>query len=170
MQAIVFQNRIELSDYKRAQYLHMRSRGYWLIGILLLAIAAVCIAARLAGYRFGGSVLPLNYPLFFVVVYVFLLYAVFLPMRFTRIYKSHKLLQKSFISELTEEGLRSKSDMGESNIPWEMFAKWKASKHILLVYQADNLFHLFPARLFPSAERYAELQQLLTEKIGPRKR
>lgn len=170
MQPIVFQNKIELSDYKRAQYLHMRSRWYWLIGILLLAVAVACIAWRVVDYRFGGRVLPLDYLLLFVIAYVFLLYTVFLPMRFTRIYKSHKLLQKAFTSELTEEGLHSKSDMGESNIPWEMFAKWKASKHILLVYQADNLFHLFPVRFFPSAERYAELQRLLTEKIGPRKR
>ena len=170
MHPIVLHNKIELQDYKRAQYLHMRSRLYWLIGALLLAVAATCIASRIVDYRLGSSVLPLDYFLFFAIVYLFLLYAVFLPMRFTRIYKSHKLLQKTFISELTEQGLRTSSDVGESNIPWEMFAKWKANKHILLVYQADNLFHLLPVRLFPSQEGYAELQQLLAEKIGPRKR
>ncbi len=168
MEPIVLEGRIEFADYLAAQRLHRKSGGAWrLIGALNVLVALLWLLGRVIDVRAHGWHVELfDYAALVYAVYIAVIYQVFLPWQYARVYRSHKLLQQDFHYELGEERLHARSAVAESNIPWPLFAKWKADRAVALIYQAHNLFHVLPARWFPSPQRYQEFLQMLGGKMG----
>ncbi|HZR38052.1 MAG TPA: YcxB family protein [Nevskia sp.] len=168
MEPIVVDGRVEFADYVAAQRLHRKSGLAWrLIGVLSLLMALLWLAGRFLDVRQRGwRVETFDYAALAYFVYIALIYLVLLPWQYARLYRSHQLLRQDFRYELGEDGLHARSAVAQSDIPWHLFAKWKANSEVALVYQAHNLFHVLPARWFASPQRYQELLKLLGSKLG----
>jgi hypothetical protein len=89
-----------------------------------------------------------------------------LPWRFGRVFDKTPLLGAPFSVEYSEEGLRFRSEYGESKLPWAHWAKWQESRSLILVSAAHNLFHVLPKRCFSNAESIAQFRSTLVERIG----
>jgi hypothetical protein len=158
------------SDYKRAMWLHMRPRRFLAVMGAFLLILMVAILS-IASYRFFTigrdlhTVLGLGGGLGFICLWFFF----YMPYRLRGIYLQQKLLHEELIVEISEAQLITKSLHGQGTMPWEIFHKWKANKQLVLVYQSDAAFHIFPKQAFPLQEEFKTFQSILRSKLGPQK-
>lgn len=161
-------------DYVQASYLNMRPRptfkwaGYFilLLSVLVLGISGyqclfhseACDAGK-SGILFGVLAGSLAY-LAFVFGYSY-------PKRIRNLYAQQKTLQSPYRMEVTDEGMLTQSEIGNSKLTWDYFRKWKEGKNLFAVYQSDVLMHIFPKRCFASPEELTEFRELLRAKLGP---
>jgi hypothetical protein len=161
---------ISPSDYKRAIWVHMRPRRFLacvgaflvVLGLVILGITSYHLVTTGGDLKF---VLGLGGGLGVLCLWFFVL----LPRQLSRIYRQQKLLHEELIVEISDVHLMMKSPHGQGTLPWEVFHKWKADKQMVLVYQSDVMFHIFPRRAFPSLEDFQTFQSLLSTKLGPQK-
>ena len=97
--------------------------------------------------------------------YFGLSYLVVLPYRTRKIFRQQKTLQRPYDIRLSEEVLESVSEDGRVKMPWKNFHKYKMSKEMILVYQSDAIFHMFPKRWF-AEEQFLEFQNILLRQLG----
>jgi hypothetical protein len=149
-------------DYVNAQYLSMRPRPFfkW-CGIFLIALTVLMCVVSL-------FIFPLHWSAFFIAlvgVYLMVCYAFLLPHHARKIFNQQKTLQQPYDMEITAEGVSSSGSHGSINMEWKDFHKYKMGKDLILVYQSDVLFHMFPKRWF-SDDEFAQLQNYLHENLG----
>ena len=101
------------------------------------------------------------------MAYLGIYFFLWFPRRLNRLYEQQKLLHSEFTVEISDEHLVTRSVHGESKLPWSMFHKWKSGGDIVLLYQSDALFHVFPGRSFTSAADFESFQDILSEHVGP---
>jgi hypothetical protein len=147
---------VEESDYVGAQWLHLRPRRVMrvlglLTALMLLGGGAVQIVGWAQGQNPLSDALMLPFLLSLALGYVALL-----RWQFTRSYRGYKAIHSPIAMEISEAGLHSRSEHGEARLPWHLFRKYKENDRMLLLYQAGNLFHVIPKRLFRGL---AELDQ-----------
>lgn len=99
------------------------------------------------------------------LLYFALLYGVWLPFRTKRLFLQQKTLQEPYEVEITDEAYSASSCHGQSRMVWKDFHKHKMSARIILLYQSDVLYHLFPTRWF-SEDQLAEFQKILRANLG----
>lgn len=144
-------------DYLRSQYLHLRSR------ILPMALLGLAVGLLLIGFFLSP---PWHRAWFALWVlgalagYVLILLFVIIPWRVRRLFRQQKLLHETYEMEITAEGFTNSSRRGRASFTWGDFHKFRAAKEITLLYQSDNMFHMFPRRCF-TEEQYAEFQGYL---------
>ena len=161
---------IELSDYKQAMRLHLRPRKFLMVIGSFLLILMVAILS-IASYRFFTTgrdlhtLLSLGGGLGFICLWFFF----YMPYQLHRIYQQQKLLHEKLIVEISDADLITKSTHGQGTVPWELFHKWKSNKQLILVYQSEAIFHIFPRQAFPSQEEFQAFQTILCSKLGPQK-
>ena len=153
-------------DYIRARFLHMRPRPVlkWL-GILVVAAAVVTQALL---WLLPGTHRPEMTPLLVqlgLVVYLLLRLLVWLPWRTRTAFKQQKSLQEPYDVEISEDLYHATSAHGTCAVPWRDFHNYKVGPTLILVYQSDALFHMFPKRWFADGE-FAEFQQILARNLG----
>jgi hypothetical protein len=150
-------------DYFQAQRLHQGLRILLILGAcMLIALLVVTIRAH-DPYWWQIT----------IVIWVgwFLLFKFMQPRSLARrcrkTFAQQKALQVPYQMELTDNEYRAQSELGNSHIPWSSFYKWKANSLLVLVYQSDRIFHMFPRRFFASDDDYQDFQNVLLRKIGP---
>lgn len=160
--------RISRSDYERASRLHTRPRAAFKVaGLLLLfsAAAALFFAAHMfftAGHGLFTAILILC-----GLTYFTLLFLVLIPRFVRRSYVRQGRLAGLQTVDVCEGGLVLGNSVGQGSLPWASVLRWKASKHVVIVYVSDGRFIILPGHAFPSAEGFRMLEQLLDEKVGP---
>ena len=155
-------------DYIEAQYLHLRPRPLFkYIGILLFALA---ILASLQQFVFPTPRLVAWLPSATLgcLLYFALLYFVLIPKRIRKIYKQQKSLQSPYESNITEEAYGTVGVQGTARIPWTEFYKFKTGKNMILVYQSDAIYHIFPKRWFTDRQ-FAVFHSILQDQLGKSK-
>jgi YcxB-like protein len=161
---------IGASDYKRAMWIHMRPRRILAIPGIVLLVLMVAILI-ICCYRFFTTgedfeyILALGAGLGYLCFWFF----IYLPFRLRRIYRQLKVLHEEAVVEISDTQIKAKTSHSESNLPWEHFHKWKADKDLVVVYQSDVSFYLFPRRAFSSPEEFQTFQSILKTKLGPEK-
>ena len=155
-------------DYVNAQFLHMRPRpvikfaGY-ILAILFAVVVIISVYRMLLhGNENIGSCT------FFVIVcslYLLMYFRVLIPLRAKKIFKQQKTLHDPFETEISIEGIATTHPRGNFKMAWKDFHKYKVGRDLILVYQSDAIFHMFPKRWFSDSE-YAEFQQYLKEALG----
>lgn len=165
-----FNCKIEPADLRRALWVHIRPRPVFAVIGVALALLLVAVFT-LALYRLltSGEGLSLVLTLGACIAYFGWYFFVCLPRRMTRLYDQQKMLHDEFSVEISDEHLTSRNAHGESKIPWSVFHKWKSGGGMVLLYQSDALFHVFPARVFPSAADFQSFREILTRQLGPRR-
>jgi hypothetical protein len=86
---------------------------------------------------------------------------IFLPRRIKKLYRQSMNLYGAPEYRFTENGVHTKSQYGESTIPWEKYAKWMEDPEILVLFQTDNTINLFPKR-YLTQEQTNEIRQAIT--------
>jgi len=152
-------------DYLRALYLHIRPRPLlkWL-GILG-ALNVVWVNIQLMLHPHKNEDAWIYYWLLGVIVFIIWKYAIALPKKTRRIYRQQKMLQTPYEAEITEESYEGESHCGKGKMAWKDFHKYKTGKDIVIVYQSDALFNMFPKRWF-SDEEFVEFQSILHRQLG----
>lgn len=154
-------------DYVKAQFLHLRPRAVfkWVgVIIVLLAVIVFVFAAYrdLQEKRLSSAVMWMGIAgLYFTICYGFLL-----PWRSRRHFKQQKTLNASFKMTIDSEALRSESSFGTLHFKWKDFHKYKIGNNLILVYQSDLLFHMFPRRWFESEEDFRLFLFYLQQNLG----
>ncbi len=141
---------IRPEDYRRAALLHLRPRPvFGLAGILMLALAAFGAVHKIcsADTWDPSTFVPLG-SLVFLGVYFFAV----IPWRATRQFKQNRFLAHVAEFRIDAAGLRSQSDLGSMEIPWDHLHKWKESPRLILLYPTDATYLIFPRCLFAPAE------------------
>jgi hypothetical protein len=159
--------KLERDDFKRAAWLHMKPRrGFAIIGSTLIILALGIIALELQKFFMHGDGLTTVLVLGAILVYFALYFFVWIPHQMKKLFDQQKLAQTECQMEISDECLVSRASYGESKIPWPSFHKWKATSDMILLYQSDALYHVFPARMFPSPGDFKAFQSILAEHLG----
>lgn len=156
---------IEVSDYVQAQYLHLRPRPLikWL-GIFLIVLFVLVTLQQIIIPQ-GGRITILPYILIAVGFYLVIIYGIWLPYRTKKIYKQQKTLQEPFESEISSDEFISTNSLGTARLRWKDFHKYKVGKDMILVYQSDLMFHMFPRRWFCEGD-YERFLEILNSALG----
>lgn len=160
--------KIEPGDYRRAAWIHMRPRrAFGVVGAALVLLALFVFSVALLRFFRSGQDLTVVLFLGVAMAYLAIYFFLWIPRQLNRLYAQQKLLHGEFIFEISDEHLISRSVHGESKLPWSVFHKWKSGRDIVLLYQSDALFHVFPGRSFPSTADFDSFQAILRKHLGP---
>ena len=148
---------ITATDYLAAQRLHLRRRLIILCAIeaLLFVLATVLLILTndpITIFVFSGFL-----GLFAIVL---LNWFIVLPRKSRRHTRQMKLDQLHIQLHWDDEALSSASEQGQARKAWRDYVKSRADQHIVLLYHADNLFTMIPARWFDSEAQRAEFLRL----------
>jgi hypothetical protein len=144
------------NDLIEAQRKH---RGVWiratsLIG-LLLSIAGLASIALDPKHNVG-AIVP-------IIVGLFLVFGSGLSIR--RSFRLDTRLQEPFELVANPEGIDISSKTSVSKYKWSAFVRFSESKNLFLVYQAPEVFNVFPKRAFAPGEEES-FRGVLVEKLG----
>jgi Na+/melibiose symporter-like transporter len=163
---IRFTAQLTPEDYVRAQRLHAGPRVYFVVGSFMLAVLSLIVFV--SGDAHDGRTWVVTGGLWVIWFLVFCLTQPRgMARRAAKTFSQQKTLQVPFEGEITDEKWHVRSEIGESRISWADFHKWKGNKNLVLVYQSDRLFNMFPRRFFISDEEFQSFKELLTRAIGP---
>ena len=161
---------ITAKDYLKANYLHLRPRPFLKFLIFISAILVVIVLfISFAAFSSKGRSLVLPITMAVCVAYLPIFLFIILPFRSRKIYLQQKLMQLPCDFSFDESSMQAKSGVGTSSICWDMLHKWKENKDLILVYQSDAIFHMFPKRCFASESDINEFRSILIKHLGKAK-
>jgi YcxB-like protein len=158
------------TDYIASQRLHAQPMTRFLTIVLALTIPLLClgVAAWL-----GAFTEELRTPGFLLVVWLLVssgttlaLRIFWQPVRWRRLYASHKLLQGTATYSWDEDRFMAKGEYGSSSIPWSKFLKFKENQNMFLLYVSRLQFFLIPKRVFSSESARDDFSALLRAKLS----
>ena len=144
-------------EYVQASSLHARltKKQIAISSIVIIALATLAYVAgdgAVRGGAIGGLIGGIGaYTLIRLLIN---------PWRTKRMYQSYAAIQESCTVILLDQGIRFRTELGESLIEWRHILKWRENDQFVLIYQAPHLYHLIPKRLGVIAEQ-------LVEKLAP---
>jgi YcxB-like protein len=168
---ITLQGTLKPEDYIKAHYLNMQPNP-WLIyfGIAFLSFCLViCVALTPVSVPLTTTLFMVFTPIFFLVIsYVFTLLLVMWNVR--RIFAQQKTLQVEYQTVISPEMIESTSENGTMRMRLSDFYKYKVGKDLILLYQSQAIFHIFPRRFFASDEDFNTFLSYLEANLGSPKR
>jgi hypothetical protein len=94
------------------------------------------------------------------------IFAIYIPYKARRTFRQYKALSEPLLVEVRTDGLFVKRDLGEGFIPWSHIIKWRSNKKLVLLYPAENVFHLIPLHLFDGPEAFNSFISTLKSNLG----
>ena len=169
------QCKLKPEDYIKAQYLHIRPSP-WLkyLGIALLSLWLVFLVASVfplgsSTSAFGAVTHILSFGLIYALI-IYITFRVILPWNVRRIFSQQKTLQVEYETVLSPEMFETTSENGTMRMRLSDFHKYKVGKDLILLYQSQALFHMFPRRFFASEEDFKTFLSYLEANLGNPKR
>ena len=159
---IKIQEDINAGDYRRALFLHLRPRPVFaVLGILIILVFLLDLVWMLCSPdRWERDTFGMIGFLLFLAVYFFW----FLPWRVSKSFKQNQFLKHSSTCVIDVTGVHTTSELGNSDIPWDHFHKWKMGRNMILLYPTDTMYFIFPKRLF-SAESWDEFRAMVDSQL-----
>ena len=143
------------ADYVAAQFLHLRPRPVFAVaGILMLALAA------------GALWRHFTFTLLACLLLFGFHFGFWLPHRSRRLFRQYQALADPVAVEVRADGVFFRRPTGEGLLPWTHVRKWRHSRTLVLLYPADNVFHLVPRRFFPDPRAYGDFLATLEARVG----
>lgn len=161
---IELRGKLEPADLLSAQRTHFKP------GTTSRIVLAVLAAGYVLGFCYSLTVGPpagrwLTWSFIGGAVYFLFLVAlsllVLLPRRVQRTYRQRKDFQREFTYTITDQGITTTTPDAHQEKPWADVLKWKEGRQNFLLYSSDNLFQLFPKRLFASPTQIDAFRDLL---------
>ena len=144
------------NDLLEAQRKHggMWAKAIRVWGLLLILAGLGSIA--LDPKQYAGAVLP-------ILLGAFFLFGPSLLGR--RAFRKDDRLQQPIEAVASESGIEVSSPTASSKYEWSAFTRYAESKNLFLVYQAPNVFNVFPKRAFALGEEES-FRALLSARLG----
>lgn len=168
---ITLQGKCEPKDYINAQYLHLRPKPWFkYVAIALLSLCLVILLASASSPDSLLNALSIFVPiLIWGLFYIFILFVI-MPWNMRRIYSQQKILHVEYTTVISPETIESSSKNGTMKMRLSDFHKYKVGKDMILLYQSQALFHMFPRRFFVSEEDFQTFISYLEANLGRPKR
>src|ERR1700754_1842440 len=164
--------RIAVEDMMAAQWVHMRpKRSLAVVGILLLGVAVLAMADSFLG-RHPSLTSPMNWILPGALGYMAFSVFILIPRNVRRSYSQRKDLHHEISMVITNAGIESHTERGNSMKPWSDYLKWKEGKSVFLLYLSDQMFQMVPKRFFAAHEDIdvfrGMVRQSIADKANPK--
>ena len=146
---------VSAEDHIAAQRLHARSAQGYLRTFFFLAAAITVL-----WFFTGGGYLS------YVTIVVcgcmggFIGNRWYLPRRIRKLHRQRPDFASPFTYAWTSEQLEGTSAFGNSRRRWDAYHKFKEDDRLMLLYQADNVFEVFPKVWFANACALEEFRAL----------
>jgi len=133
--------------------------GLWvkvmpMIGVLVLAASLVSLILD-----------PKQFPSFVGGIVAGLFLTFFLKLQVWLSFRGDNRLQDQFEATISVSGIDVSSSTAASKYDWSAFVRYAETKNLFLVYQAPQVFNVFPKRVFAPEELDA-FRSLLDQRLG----
>ena len=154
-------------DIKAAYRLHIfpRSRFVAATGLLLL-VAFYALAITSVTKIMGGDTTWQDWIAVLAAAYIPVWYFILLPASIKKMYSQAKALHEPIEMTVGQDGLAATGPNGEGTIPWTHVHRWRESRHVLLIYFSDELYHVVPKRCLDHSQEEI-LRTALLKNVGP---
>jgi len=150
-----FRGTLTEQDYVAAQFLHLRPRPVLaFVGVLLIAAYGLVLFLSPSPWTFG------------IAAYLVVSFLVYMPWKAKRNFRQYAALSEPVFVEVRSDGIHFKRQNGEGLLPWAHVRKWRHNQRLLLLYPANNIFHLIPVHFFSSQSVYAEFIEEVRKHAG----
>jgi hypothetical protein len=133
--------------------------GLWIkvlpiVGLLLLAASSVTLIHDPRQFSSGiGAIVGGLFLIFFLRLQVWLSF------------RGDNRLRDQFDATISDSGIDVSSPKAASKYDWSAFVRYAETKNVFLVYQAPQVFNVFPKRAF-TAEEVDAFRNLLDRRLG----
>jgi hypothetical protein len=158
------QYQCNMADYKEALVTHRRKPLKRKILETLLAWALIIFGTFVfvsLGARQGAASLAVIITLFFLWIGYRL---VVLPLWIGRDFRRHPNFVREQLLRIDEEGLHSKSEIGQSEKKWLAYTEHRETQNLFILHLGARLFEVIPKRAFSSTQ-LDEFRKLLRTKL-----
>lgn len=93
-----------------------------------------------------------------------------MPWNTRRVFLQQKTLHVEHQIMISSEMIETNSEYGVTRMPLSDFCKYKVGKNLILLYQSEALFHIFPRRFFTSEKDFKAFLSYLEAHLGSPKR
>ncbi len=158
---------LEPSDYVKSQFLHLRPKPIWkIVGMLLLLLLLWALYHTWKEALETGEYSTSFWIFIGCIAYMIGYFFMYIPFQARRIFKQQKAFHTPFTVLFNDDGIDSKSDLGDVNIPWSHIIRWKENDKLFLLYHSDVIFQFIPKRLILEDDIVNELRKLFNAKVG----
>ena len=144
----------------------LRSRGLFLVVILLMVLLAVVI---LAGYALGGRTaqrMDATLPLVALIPFMLLLIVGLCYYTARTSLKSSPGLSGPQHFTFSGSGVDFSSEKASSHFAWEMLHAVKETSQVFLLYHSKLVYNIIPKRAFPTSESRERFRRLAVDSLG----
>jgi len=135
-------------DYQNSQWLHHNVSILTFFGVTVLCVFLGVfmhdVIKLSSPTSIGGSV--------GVWVWYVFYYFIYLRFRIKKLYRQQVTLHSPTEITWDKEKIYFNHKVGHTELEWKNYVKYKENNKILLLYQADNVFNIFPITAFNSKE------------------
>ena len=125
-----------------------------MIGVLVLAASLVSLILD-----------PKQFPSFVGGIVAGLFLTFFLKIQVWLSFRGDNRLKDQFEATISDSGIDVSSSTVASKYDWSAFIRYAETKNLFLVYQAPQVFNVFPKRVF-DPEELSVFRRLLDQKLG----
>lgn len=159
------QFQISLTDYLRADRLHLKPRKKF--RIIAYILACVPASAIILSFICGKSESTASgWASIGVLAYLAVIFLVIRPRRIRKIYNQSVALKQLITLSYTNETIHFVCEAGETKMKWKDFIKWRQDKHLFAIYHSDAMYQIIPKRSITESES-AEIESALRANVGP---
>lgn len=126
-------------------------------GVLLLLGGAYLVIS-------GGDVFWIVYDLL-IGAFLVLYYGPGQTWKFKREFRRARTLHSEKTVDLSDEGVRTTSSLGQGIVKWGAFSRWAETRNLYLLSVPPRIFYILPKRAFSTSDQDA-IRRLLEQKIG----
>jgi hypothetical protein len=161
---IMVQMHISAKDYRHALFVHQRPRRSLAIcGILILVPVLLFIVCKLCSqsrWNDPGPLVAIG-----VLLYLSVYFFCFLPWQATQSFKQNRFLNDNATCVINDAGIHTQSELGNSDIPWDHFHRWKLSNRMILLYVTNTMYMIYPRHLFTD-DAWSEFKGLARKNLN----
>jgi hypothetical protein len=155
-----FSYEITQHEFLEMAWLRYRASARWKFALsfwalLLVAGILLCVSAERA----------LGFILLCASVLFLLMIIGITSLSFRRGYRRNPRLFGARTTTITDAGVVSDHPLGHVETTWNMYAKFRETKNLFLLYQSADLIGILPKRVFASPDELQEFRLLLTAKL-----
>ncbi|MEM7412231.1 MAG: YcxB family protein [Myxococcota bacterium] len=161
---MTIEGQIAERDFVRAAFVHIRPSPFFAVIGALLGLLGLVLAC-LALFESDLQRVSLGVFILACLLYLGFYFAVWYPYAARRTFRQYKALSLPFTAEVTSDGFRVETELGQGLLPWDHIRRWRESKALFLLYPTDGLYHVVPKSLLLGGLD-DEFRGLLKQKIG----
>lgn len=174
MAEVPFEGRIDRRLAVEAQRLYLRPgpRGAVMLVVGLVIIFSCMVAVPWILHGSGPGAVSIAEVAAFMALWVASMWFFSPILNARRVERTSRIFGTPLHGRVTEAGVHLESAYGTSDLPWELFFRFKATESLVILYQSAQMFNVFPRSFFGSDEDWRRFRAWVEEKVPavPRRR